>query len=86
MNPKISFSLNPRGVNVLDWDLIPKIVCKLLDYKIPRPILDSIVLDTIGRNELNVINDLLAALTILAKEGVDDRELYELIDRAVKSG
>jgi len=69
----------------LDWDLIPKIVCKLLDYKIPKPILDSIVLNTVGRNELNVINDLLTVLIILVREGVDDRELYDLIDRAVKS-
>lgn len=68
----------------MDWDLIPRIYCKLLDYKIPKSILDSIVLNTIGRNELNVINDLLTVLTILAKEGVDDKELYELIDRAVK--
>jgi hypothetical protein len=72
-------------VNILDWDLIPKIVCKLLDYKIPKPILDSIVLNTVGRNELNVINDLLTVLIILVREGVDDRELYDLIDRAVKS-
>jgi len=69
----------------LDWDLIPKIVCKLMDYKIPKPLLDSIVINTIGRNELNVINDLLTVLTTLAEQGVDDRELYELIDRAVKS-
>ena len=72
-------------MNILDWDLIPKIVCKLLDYKIPKQILDSIVLNTVGRNELNVINDLLTVLIILAREGVDDRELYDLIDRAVKS-
>ena len=69
----------------MDWDLIPKIVCKLMDYKIPKPLLDSIVINTIGRNELNVINDLLTVLTTLAEQGVDDRELYELIDRAVKS-
>ena len=69
----------------MDWDLIPKIVYKLLDYKIPKQILDSIVLNTVGRNELNVINDLLTVLIILVREGVDDRELYDLIDRAVKS-
>jgi hypothetical protein len=71
---------------MVNWDLIPRISMKLLNYKdkIPRGTLEAIGLAYIGRNEMQLVEELLTAISTLVKQGVDDRELYELVEKAVK--
>jgi hypothetical protein len=71
---------------MIDWDLVPRIAFKLLDYKdkLPSTVFDDITLAYMLRNDIQLLECLIRAVSVLVKQNVDDRELYSLVERAVK--
>ena len=71
---------------MVDWDLVPKIAMRLLNHrdKLPRAVLDDIVLAYMLRSEIQLVEALLLAVSSLVKQNVDDSELYSLVLSAVK--
>jgi len=71
---------------MIDWDLVPRIAFKLLDYrdKLPSAVFDDIVLAYILRSEIQLLECLLWVISALVKQNVDDSELYSLVLSAVK--
>jgi len=71
---------------MIDWDLVPRIAFKLLDYrdKLPSEVFDDIVLAYILRSEIQLLECLLWVISALVKQNVDDSELYSLVLSAVK--
>jgi hypothetical protein len=72
---------------VVDWDLVPRVAYKLLNYrdKLPRTVLDDIVLAYLLRNDIQLLESLLLAVSTLVKQSIDDPELYDLVRRVLVS-
>jgi hypothetical protein len=71
---------------MIDWSLVPKIAMRLLNHrdKLPRAVLDDIVLAYMLKNDIQLVESLLLAISSLIKQNIEDLELYDLVDRAVK--
>jgi hypothetical protein len=71
---------------MIDWDLVPRIALRLLDHKdkLPSAVFDDITLAYMLRSDIQLLECLIRAVSALVKQNVDDRELYSLVERAVK--